>query len=56
MGAHELFREPNAFFLKIYCTICEKVIFAFERSYTTSAMRKSMLDVSVPGSYGKVRH
>ena len=29
----------------------EKVIFAFERSYLTSAMRKSMLDLPVPGSF-----
>ena len=39
------------FFFKICCTLCEKVIFAFERSYTTCAMRKSMLNVPVPGSF-----
>ena len=34
---------------KYFCL--KKVIFAFERSYITSAIRKSMLDVPVPGSF-----
>ena len=39
------------FILKSVALPYEKVIFAFERSYLTSAMRKSMLDLSVPGSF-----
>ena len=29
----------------------DKIIFAFERSYITSAMKKSMLDMPVSGSF-----
>ena len=43
-------QKPNTF-LKICCTLCEKIIFAFERSYITFAMTKSMLDVPIPGSF-----
>ena len=39
------------FILKSVALPYEKVIFAFERSYLTSAMRKSMLDLPVPGSF-----
>ena len=42
--------EPNTLFEDLLHP-CEKVIFAFERSYITSAMRKSMLDVPMPGSF-----
>ena len=44
-------REPNTFFEDLLHPTCEKVIFAFERSYITSAVRKSILDVPVPGSF-----
>ena len=30
---------------------CEKVMFAFERSYITSEVRKSMLNMPVAGSF-----
>ena len=46
-----LVREPNTFFEDLVAHSCEKVIFAFERSYITSVMRKSMLDVPIPGSF-----
>ena len=36
------------FFLKSVASPCEKVIFAFEGSYITSAVKKQMLDVLVP--------
>ena len=42
--------EPNTF-LRSVAPPCEKVIFAFERNYITSAMRKSMSDVPAPGSF-----
>ena len=38
-------------FLRSVAPLCEKIIFAFERSYITSAMRKSMLNVQFPGSF-----
>ena len=37
---NDLVREPSTL-LKICCILCEKVIYAFERIYITSAMRKS---------------
>ena len=46
--------EPNTF-LRSVASPYEKVIFALERSYITSAMRKSMLDVQVPGSFLRYR-
>ena len=42
-------QETNTFFE--VAPRCDKVIFAFKRSYITSAMRKPMLDVPVPGSF-----
>ena len=38
-------------FLKICCTPCEKVIFAFKRSYIISEVIKSMFDIPVPGYF-----
>ena len=46
-------QEPNTFW-KICCTTplpFERVTFAFEGSYITSAVRKSMLNMPVPGSF-----
>ena len=40
--------EPNTFFEDL---LHPKMMFAFERSYITFAMRKSVLDVPVPGSF-----
>ena len=45
--------SPGAkyFFKRSVAPLCEKIIFASERSYITFAMRKSMLDMPVPGSF-----
>ena len=42
----QLVWKPNTFL-----TVSERVIFAFETSHITSAVRKSMLDLPVPGSF-----
>ena len=39
------------FFGRFVALPCEKLIFAFERSYSTYAVRKSMLDMPVAGSF-----
>ena len=39
------------FFGKSVAPLCEKIIFALDRSYITFSMRKSILDVPVPGSF-----
>ena len=51
-----LVQEPITFFGRSVAPPCENVIFAFERSYITSATRKSMLDVPVPGSFWNIGH
>ena len=51
----EIVQERNPFWRSV-APPCEKVIFAFERSYITSAMRKLMLDVPVPGSFWNIGH
>ena len=43
--------EANYFFLRSVAPLCEKIIFACGRSYVTFAMRKSMLDMPIPGSF-----
>ena len=45
MKVPALFWELNTFLWISVVPPCEKVIFAFERSYITYAMRKSMLNV-----------
>ena len=46
--------EPNPFCLFVFLISvephCEKVIFAFERNYIASAVRKSLLDMVIAGS------
>ena len=42
--------------LALFAPSSEKAIFAFDRSYVTSAVRKSMLDILVPGNFGKIGH
>ena len=42
-------RGAKCLFLKIYNTHCEKVVFAFK-------VRKSMLDMSVSGSFRNIGH
>ena len=50
-------RSPrNTFFWRSVALPCEKVIFAFERSYITSTIRKSMLNVPVPGIFLNIGH
>ena len=44
-------REPDTFVSKPAAPPCEEVIFVLERSYITTAMRKSMLDLPVPGNF-----
>ena len=36
--------------------LCEKVIFALERSYITSVVRKSLLAMPLPGSFRNMGH
>ena len=43
--------DPNPIFGRSVAAPCEKVILAFERSRITYAVRKSMLDMPVPGSF-----
>ena len=45
-----LVREPNTSFEDLLHPFVRKLFFEFEGNYITSAMRKSMLDVPVPGS------
>ena len=43
--------KPNTFLLRSVAPLCEKINFACGRSYITFAMRKSILDMPVPGSF-----
>ena len=46
-----LVQMPNTSFGRLVAPPYEKVIFAFERNYITSAMRKTMLEMPVTGSF-----
>ena len=46
-------RGTKYFFGRSVAPSCEKVISAFERSLITPAVRKSMLDMPVPGRLGE---
>ena len=43
-------------FLTSVAPLCEKVIFGFEMSNIISAVRKSMLEMVVSGSFGNIGH
>ena len=58
LGENLIVREPNAHFRRSVAPPCEKVIFTFKRSYITytSEVRKSVLDMPVPGSFRNIDH